>query len=433
MSLGKLSIALLSVLLSVLFFSIACSSDSEETPAPLARPGEEIPEAITITIGALTDQTGISSSALQYIDMALEDTVNYYNEKNLIPGVKLEIVKYDTVYDTSKFLTGYEYLLKKKGADVIINFLPPGVPILKSRADRDEMPVFTMTANVEPGELDGSYMYCLALSPTYEAYTFLNWIADNDPDFPEDRPALIGGAAYTEGYSDILFGAAEEYCKAHPDQYKWVEDYQSDFKMIWDFELEGLKDCDYIFTPSPPMSFVKSYREAGYDAKILWTEIHTVFTGMFDKDKLDLWDEMDGSYFLLTSGWYNDDNDPVIETVNKVLEEAHSESEAEKIRNSGGSYRTVMRAGMICEIIKETVERVGAENFSSEALAETANSWSFSYGDIEDFCTFTDTKRFSQNYYVVFEVEVDPSNPHSWQYITRASPDPIPQVTDPHG
>ncbi len=420
-ALSVLSMVLLSVSL------ITCSSD-DSSNSPLDRPGDQSLEDITITIGVLTDQTGVSASALEYIDLAFEDTVNHFNKEGLIPGVKLDVIKYDTYYDTSRFVLGYENLLSK-GADVIVNFLPPGVPILQSRADSDKIPIFTMTANVEPGDLDGSYVYCLATVPAYEAYTVLDWIAENDPEFPKDRPARIGGCAYTETYSNILFSAAKEYCKYHPDQYEWEATFLSDFKFSFDAEIEALKDCDYVFTPSPPMTFVKAYRQGGGQAKIVWTEIHAAFTGMFDKDQLDMWDEIDGSYIILSSGWYNDQNDPVIKMINEVLDSNHSEDKAEEIRRNGGGYRTVMRADMICQIIKETVEREGAANFNNEALAQTANSWSFTYGNIENFCNFTRTKRFSQDYYLIFELQADESNPHSWQYVTRVSPEPILQVT----
>ena len=403
-------------------------STQEATQEPPATPQKQ--EDVVITIGSLTDLTGVASNALYYIDMALDDVVKFYNEENLIPGVKLEVIKYDTYYDYSRFLPGYEWL-REKGADVILNFLPPGAPMLKPKANKDKCPVFTMTANVEPGELDGSYVYCLAIAPTYEAYTILDWIANNDPDFPQDRPARIGGYAYAESYSNVLYKAAKEYCKEHPDQYEWEIDFLTDFKFTFDAEIEELKDCDYVFTPAPPMAFTKAYRLGGGKAKFLWTEVHTAFAGMYNKEKLDLWDGMDGSYFILSSGWYNDENDPVVEMINSVLNENHAEGEVEEILTSGGGYRTAMRADMLCEIIKETVESVGAENFNTEALAQTANSWSFSYGDIENFCDFTETKRFSQNYYMMYEVQVDESNPHTWQYITRVSPDPIPQLTKP--
>ena len=434
--------ALALMLISLLTLVFACNDSDDGTqnlqskPASTQEPTQESAstpqekEDAVITIGTLTDLTGVAASALQDIGIALDDTVKYYNQENLIPGVELKVVKYDTYYDYSRFLPGYEWV-REKGADVVINFLPPGPEILKPRANRDKCPVFTMTAPVRPGELDGSYIYGLATAPTYEAYTLLNWLPDNDPDFPKDRPARIGGTAYAESYSNILYDAAKEYCKAHPEQYTWENDFITDFKFTWDIELEGLKDCDYIFIPAPPMSFVREYREKGYEAKLLWTEVHAPFLGMFNENKLDMWDEIDGSYLILSSGWYNDYGDPVSVMINSVLDQNHSEKEAEELRSNGGAYRTVMRADMICDAIKKTVERVGAKKFNSETLTQTLNSWSFRYGDIEDFCTFTDTKRFSQNYYLIFEVQADESNPHTWQYITRVSPDPVPQLTGP--
>jgi len=228
-----------------------------------------------------------------------------------------------------------------------------------------------------------------------------------------------------------LFSAAKEYCKNHPEQYDWKATFLSDFKFSFEAEVEALKDCDYVFTPSPPMTFVKDYRQGGGKGKILWTEVHAAFTGMFDKDQLDMWDEIDGGYLILSSGWYNDQNDPVVAFINEMMERYHSDSKVEEIRRNGCGYRTAMRADMVCQITKDTVERVGAEGFSHETLAETANSWSFSYGDIDNFCDFTPTKRFSQNYYYIFEIQADETSPHSWQYISRASQNPVPQVTDP--
>ncbi len=431
---GRVITVLQIVAMVALLILVTACGDSNDDSTPLSNLDSELvppdQEDIVITIGTLTDLTGVSANALQYIDLALMDTVNYYNENNLIPGVELKVIKYDTQYDYSRFIPGYEWL-REKGADIIVNFLPPGVPLLKTRANEDQVPVFTMSATVEPEELDGSYVYCVAVAPKYEGYTILDWIAKNDPDFPKDRPARIGGAAYSEAYSNLLFEAAEEYCEAHPELYTWEVDYITDFKFTFDAELDGLKNCDYIFTPAPPMSYVEAYREAGYKAKIIWTEVHSVFTGMFNEEKLDLWDGLDGSYFFLSAGWYNDANDPVVDMINRLLDDSHSEGEAEEIRTAGGSYRTVMRADMICDMIKQTVERGGTQKFDSEALVETANSWSYSYGDVENYCNFTETKRFSQNYYVMFEVIVDESNPHTWQYVTRADPEMIPQVTSP--
>jgi hypothetical protein len=56
--------------------------------------------------------------------------------------------------------------------------------------------------------VDGSYVYCVAVAPKYEGYTILDWIAKSDPYFPKDRPARIGGADYSQAYSNLLLEAA---------------------------------------------------------------------------------------------------------------------------------------------------------------------------------------------------------------------------------
>ena len=398
-----------------------CDSNSNKTTI-VPTPGIKV-----ITIGNLTDMTGVASNAGQVIDEGLQNMVDYYNENNLIPGVRLDVIKYDSQYDPTRFTTGYEWL-KQKGADVIWNSFPPGVPTIKSRANADKFPVFTATANVEPGELDGSYMFCLAISPTYEAYTLLDWIANNDPDFPTDRPARIGGAAWTDGYSDIWFKAGKEYSKAHPDKYDWVKDYITNIKFTWTTEIEGLKDCDYVFTPIPPQAFINQYTDAGYSTTFLGTEVQSAFTGMLDKQGLGK--AIDGMYFILSGSWYNESG-PIIDTINLLADTKHSQQEAEEIRANGSGYRVGKQALMLCEIIKGTVERVGAENFSQAALYDTAIQFHYDLGDYENFQEFTETKRFSQNYYAVFEVEYPGVETPIWKTMIRAHEGWIPQVTEP--
>ncbi|NQT73005.1 MAG: ABC transporter substrate-binding protein [Chloroflexi bacterium] len=67
-------------------------------------------ELVTITIGNLSDLTGVSSNAMGVVNIALEDTVEYYNERNLIPGVELEVITYDGQYNPSNDIPGYEWL-----------------------------------------------------------------------------------------------------------------------------------------------------------------------------------------------------------------------------------------------------------------------------------------------------------------------------------
>ncbi len=402
-------------------------SPAPETTVPATSPTETGSHSgsVVITIGNLTDISGVAAIPMSYIDLSVQDMIDHYNDENSIPGVELQLLNFDTRYNPGRFMSGYEWL-RNEGADLIWNSLPPGVTELQDKADEDKFCIFSATANVEPNELDGSHVFCIAITPKYEAYTFLDWIAKNDPHFPQDRPAKIGGAAWKEDYSNIWFEAAKEYCDAHPDKYEWVQEYLTEVKFAWDTEIHGLKDCDYIYVPTPPQIFIKQYRQAGYQAKFLGTELHVAFNGMIDKS--NLWQDADGMLLILAAGWYNDENDPTTQMINNLLTDNYSEEEITDILTNGAAYRTALRIHMICDIIKRTVEQVGAENFNTETLLEAASSWSFKYGNIENFSNFTETKRFSQNYYAIYEFDVDQSNPKSWEYVKRVDPEWIPQV-----
>ena len=430
-------LALLGILLLCVFIG-GCSSSSSSsgetaTPAPssLASTAPQktdvvSTEPVIVTIGNLTDKSGVAAIPMSYIDLAVQDMIDFYNEENLIPGVELKLIEYDTQYNPGRFVSGYE-MLREQGADLIWNSLPPGVTELRERADEDGFCIFSATANVDPQALEGSYVFCIAITPKYEAYTCLDWIAKNDSNFPRNRPAKIGGAAWREDYSNIWFDSAKAYCEANPDKYQWVNGYLTGVKFSWQAEVEGLKDCDYIYIPTPPQNFAKEYREAGYEAKFIGTELHVAFNGMIDKS--GLWDEFDGMLLILAAGWYNDENDATVEMINSLLKSNYAEARINEILTNGAAYRSSLRIHMICDIIRQTVAEVGAENFSTEALAQTAKAWSFSYGDIEDFSNFTETKRFSQNYYGFYEFDVAGSNPHSWEYVKRIDPNWVRHIT----
>jgi len=418
---GLLIILLLTALSGCGWFDDDDNDDGAPTPTSGNGENGTVVEDVTVTIGNLTDKTGVSSNALSIIDQALKDVVEYANETNMIPGVKLEIIEYDDQYDPSRDIPGYEWL-KQRGADLIWSPVPPAVPTLLSRVNADDFIMFAATANMKPGELEGGRVFSLGITPKNEAYTLLKWLPENDPDFPKDRPAKIGGAAWNDGYSNFLFGAAKEYCDAHPDQYDWVKGYLTDFSFIWSTEVEGLKDCDYVFVPSPPQVFIRDYRKAGYEAKFLGSDIHTAFLGLITRS--NLWDEIDGSYFIRSSRWYNETG-PIIDIINHLLDTKHSEAEANAMRAEGCGYLGAKQEYLILDIIRETAERYGPENINAQTIYETAIDWSFAYEGLEDFNNFNETKRISQNYYAVYEASA------ADQTLYRAHTEWLPQVEAP--
>jgi hypothetical protein len=70
---------------------------------------------VTIHIGQLTDFTGAASPALKQITFITEDMIRYYNDEDVIRGVKLKLDAYDTEFDPSRYSLGYDWCKQKGG------------------------------------------------------------------------------------------------------------------------------------------------------------------------------------------------------------------------------------------------------------------------------------------------------------------------------
>lgn len=401
------------------FLIIGCAKDDNTTEETRNNITEDQPAIRTITIGNLTDITGPGALGIAYVDMALTDMVEYYNENNIIPGVKLEITEYDTQYDTARVVAGYERLLEAN-ADFIWTPCPIAVPILKPRVDMDEVVTFAATATLDEGELEGGFLFSVAITPEDEAYTLLDWIAKNDKDFPDRRPAIVGAAGWNDAYQEQLFEAAENYCKTHSEIYEWDVTFLTEFKFDWTAEVDELKDCDYVFVPVPPNMFIKDFSRTGGNAKFLGTD--PVLAFLRDIDKMGLWEEIDGMYFLRSSRWYNESG-PIIDITNQLLDAKHSPQEAEEIRQQGVGYIASKQIYLMLDILKQAVENVGAENFNSQALYKAATEWQFGYEGIPVFHSFTETERIPTHFYAVYEANGNE------QGVFRAHEEWIPKIT----
>ena len=381
----------------------ACSSDDDETTAKGVDPTGEVTkdsgqaDGIVITIGNLTDITGSSANAMEVIDTALDDLVAYYNETILPAGVSLKVVTYDGGHDPSKNIPGYEWL-KEKGVDLIFTAVVTAPATLKSRADADEMVMFAASVDMEELLLPG-YVFCLGTIPQHEAYALLKWVAENDWDYEANGPARIGGSCWIGSAAEKAQLGMKEYAQAHPDQYEWVGSYATNYTFTWGAEVEALKDCDYVFPPTIMASFVKEYRTAGYGAKFIGTDVHMAFLGLIDD--ADLWDEIDQTLVVRSTRWWNED-DTIIDMTINLLEKNHSGS-AEEIKRAGSGYIAMHQLNQMLEIIAQTIEMVGAENFDSAALYDTAQSYS-QVVDGTQRSSFSETKRYAVDAYGIYEV-----------------------------
>ncbi len=421
---SKVRVIILVGLLLTLSSLVACGNggdgDEEKTPAQTATvdPTEVPAEDVTITIGVLSDMTGPAAKPMLTVNQVVDDLIDYFNEENLIPGVKLDAIFYDGGFDPAKDIPGYEWL-KEKGADVFLAGLPHTPVTLKSRVDNEKVVLFAMTVGEEILHPPG-YVFCMNNSAQTTIQTLLAWVADNDWDWQTKGPAKVGAVAWSTSYFVDQHAAAEEYVNAHPDQFEWAGSYLIS-RGTWSLgnEVDALKDVDYVIPPGAVWSnFAKEYKTVGGKGKQLLTDAQGSFIGF--ASEAAGWDAIDESIFTLSCRWWNEDAE-IADLANKLVRENHDD--ADDIIFSGMSYVNSIHAiyGMI-SIIKQTVENVGPENFSQEALYNTLVSFSADFGEAYEEWGFTETKRHAWDYLGIFQLD------GAKEDLVRLEPDWIPVI-----
>ncbi len=409
------------VVLSLVIGITGCGEDGSETPSPTTQPTStsEPQQNVVVTIGNLTDKTGAGAGAMAFVDMALVDTVEYYNENDLIPGIEVKVIEYDGQFDPSRDISGYKWL-RERGADVIMAFLQITPVTLQPIVNEDKVVLFTATTEYEVMDPPG---YVFAMTNLWEdlVYTQLKWIAENDWDYGTKGPAKLGGAGWNDPGSNITHIAAKEYAKAHPDQFEWVGGYLPEISTFtWGSEVEALKDCDYIFAPIIMANFAKEYRTAGYTAKFLAGEAQTSFFGVISD--AGLWDEIDGSLFTLSSKWWNEEKGELLNLVKDLMNQNHP-GDTEDIMRAGKAYFAVTQAVQMLEIIEAAAEAVGPGNIDSQSIYDAAQSFSMTVDGMSRY-SFNETKRTAVDYLAIYEANGAAKD------IFRAS-DWLPVVTEP--
>lgn len=417
-------IVMLAILLLTLPIMAACDSDdgtkeptatSTATTTPI-----EPAEDVKITIGNISDMTGPAANALQTVNMVLDDMVRYANEENLIPGVELETLHYDSRYDPANDIPAYEWL-KERGADLFFTGLPNTPITLMPRVNQEKVVLMTAGADAIYHDPPG-YIFGLMYSFGEVAKTLLKWVADNDWDWETNGPAKIGMVAWNSSSFHATRDGAKAYIEDHPEQFEWQGDYLTERSMMWDTEVLASKDWDYLLPPGAAIAtLVKQYRDAGGKAKFLMEHTQSPFLGVLTDARL--WDEIDGSIFAQPSPYWHEEDAEIVSLARNLLTEYHGEGELQKQIRSGNTYLNMVHQvyGFI-EIIRQTVESVGAENFSQEALYDTLISFNIDYGEAYEPWSFSETDRFSGEHSLMYRADA------AQQTLVRADPDWIPIV-----
>jgi len=113
----------------------------------------------------------------------------------------------------------------------------------------------------------------------------------------------------------------------------------------------------------------------------------------------------------------------MIDLTSNILENKHPDS-ANEIKKAGSGYIAMYQLNQMLEIIAQTIEMVGAENFDSASLYDTAQSYS-QVIDGTQRSSFSKTKRDAVDAYGIYEVRAIDRD------IFRLHDDWIPTVREP--
>jgi len=360
-----------------------------------------------IVIGQLTDFTGPASAALVVVNRALEDTVRYWNEHGLIPGVTIKTATYDTQWNPSRDIPGYDWV-RQKGAEVVITYSGSTVEALKYYTARDKVPLVALGSTISNLENPG-WMLALVCPSGYVIKTLLQWISEKHWDYSRGIPK-IGGAGYDEPDTRDIIQAMKQYCQDHPGEFEWVGGFLVPFgSLTWSGEVEALKDCDYLYAPGSvggTVAFLQRFRALGYEATVIGADCPSGFRGLM----LDAfgYEATDGWLSALSCRWWTE-SFPVVDLAKQLLGQYRSEQAAD-IMYAGNSYVGVVgNYYSFLEIAKQAVEKVGAEQFDGQAFYDAALAYKTEGSFWQGYAQwgFTETRKYMVPYVHVYEWDAE--------------------------
>ena len=353
---GLIKVAAL-VLLAVLF----------ATPLSLVSCGEEETGETKITFGFLYDLTGRASFGVKQMYNGLQDYLRMTEEKDPIPGAKIEIITYDTQSDSGRVPVGYMWL-KGKGA-VMMSASPPDTILLRHRLEADNIP-FLGGANMFP-LLDCDLYACLYGPAESQVEILLRWIMDTW-DYGLRKPKVgavsLAGVLFYEGQVDMV----ESMCKDFPDKFDWMGAQMAPATTTsWAVEVGRLLDCDFIVVclSGPPLaSFTKEARNRGYNNRLIGGS--DSFISFWDLVKGSVAPEgLDGIVTSLLIPWWDEDV-AFIRELKEYTQKYHTPAEVEAAYLSTGHISGWGYGMLLVDTVRRAVEEVGAANVDGPTLCK---------------------------------------------------------------
>ena len=379
-------------------------------------------KGVTITLGEITDLTGPASQALIPVHYALVDLVRYYNEEGLIPGVKLKLVTYDNAYNPSRDLPGY-YWCKGKGAEVIVGTLFLTAETLKPFAERDKTLVITTGTTQDITDPPG-WVFAIACRFGDQVNTVLKWISENRWDYvAEGRVPKVGVVGWDQPATIDLEKGVRAYCQANSDKFEWIGANKTPVGTTnFSGEVNKSKEADILVPFGHPAAFIiRAFHDKGYYPTFIADSTAAAYKGFYVN--LVGWENLDG--FLTTDGqlqWWDVSNER-IDLARELLQQWRPGQAEDMILAGSGYGGGFITQSILMEMIRQAVEQAGAENFSGQALYNTAVNFEVQFGGHPKWY-FTETDRAAIHDVLIHEWSADE------QTLVRVTPDWLPLVTE---
>ena len=356
--------------------------------------GKKTQEKVTITIGLITDMTGPAGNSCAPYGMAVVDVCRYINDSDPISGVQLRVVSYDTTYNPSRNIPGYEWC-KARGAKIIVTPLPDVAATLGPFAARDKIPLLIQTVPDIAQLTPPGWMFAFGPIMYPMIQVLVEYIGDQWTQVTKVRIGAVGW----EYPADLeIIRGVKDYCEANPDKYEFVGSYTAPVgTVLWGGAAAKLVDCDYIELPTAAVSastFITSVRGLGYSGNFFCTDALGGSIGLL-VDKFG-WQGLDGFLTVWHTLWWN----APVTSVTAAIEALgrYRPDQKTELMTSGSGYSCVFASCTFWfdQILRQAVEEVGAEKFASQDFYNAALNASITIDGYRP-AGYTETKRYALN------------------------------------
>jgi hypothetical protein len=377
---------------------------------PFAGCGGKKGAKVVIRVGELTDLTGPAGPALKWMTTSMDDLVKYLNENQFIPGAEIKMFRYDTQMDPSKAIIGWEWL-QGRGVDVVFCPLPQIAEVIKPFAERDKLPVVSVTTTIPQIEPPG-WVFCVNWPGKWGVPTVMNWIAEHDwTKYPtKPKVAVVG---WSEPGGNEMNQAMKEYCQAYPENFEYAGGYLAPVgEMMWSSQARRVKDCDYVWMgvggAAGAGTFIRDLRATGSAATSVSVENQITFKNTILSYIGST--SFDGTIGATTGGYLTDPF-PIMDLVGQLAHQYHdSATAAACLSEEAYTTGTVMNQACL-NIVQAAATEVGANNLDGQAIYEAAKSFKSTFeGYPENAYAFSENDRCGVHFARIYEYKDEQSD-----------------------